>query len=329
MPQAAEPKSLSAKQLAELFTLLKRLEASGLPAFQAVAMLMRSEVELKPALAAMHRQLSAGKPISQAGYAAGIFNDTHKALIAAAENSGQLTEVYGLLADYYTALSSRLRKVKARLYLPGLILTLALLVQPLPALIVAQISGVQYVQLSLGRLAIIGGGMYALIKLPAVLQRLGAISAFHHLQLRIPAIAAWIVKRQLNEFFFLLALLLEAGLAFSEALPKAVATIKNTALRERFKPALALLGSGASVTDTLRAVPVIKPATLHIIAGSEHSGKLAGGIRHFTRLEAETIALQDEALAEWLPRLVYALIAAWIAHSILVSRIATVLPSDL
>jgi hypothetical protein len=46
-------------------------------------------------------------------------------------------------------------------------------------------------------------------------------------------------------------------------------------------------------------------------------------------METETIGLQDDALAEWLPRLVYSIIAAWMAYSILGSQFATVVPNNI
>ncbi len=327
MPKTNPP--LSYEQLALLFSQLKRLEASGLPAFQAFDILITSEVKLKRPLLTMRQQLSAGRPISEAGFNAGIFNDTHKTLIQAGETSGKLAEIYGQLANYYTGLSNRVKKVKSRLIFPALVLIIALFVQPLPDLVASKISGFAYLQLSLGRLIAIGLGILLLIRLPTILSSLGAETAWHRLQLRIPAVAKWIIKRQLNEFFFTLAMMLESGIAFAAALPKAVATIKNSCLRENFSPALSALATGASVTDTLAKVPIINATTLQIVNSSEQSGKLASGILHFTRLESETISLQDDALAEWLPRLVYIVIAIWMAYSILGSQFASVMPSDI
>lgn len=57
--------------------------------------------------------------------------------------------------------------------------------------------------------------------------------------------------------FFILGLMLEGGIAFNEALPKAVAGIKNSRLREQLNPALAMADSGASVAATLAKVPII------------------------------------------------------------------------
>jgi len=315
--------SLSSTQLAALFTQLRQLESAGLPAFQAFSVLTESESRLKISLALMQRQLKSGRPISEAGFSAGIFSETQKKLIQAAEISGRLEDVYGQLAGYYTALSGRVNKVRSRLYFPALTLIIAIFAQPLPDLFRSAISAGEYFQLSLGRLLAFATGVFLLVRLPDVLRGLGLEAPWHRLQLASPVISRWIIARQINEFFFILAMLLEAGLAFSEALPKSVAAIKNVILREHFNRALATLGSGASVTDTLSEVTVINDRMLSIVDSIEQSGKLSSGILHFTQLEAEALRLEEDALAAWLPRLIYSLIAFWMAYSILDSPFGT------
>ena len=321
--------SLTAKQLAILLTELKRLESAGLPAIQALSLVSQTEPALKKPLIRMCQLLNAGRSIADAGFNAGIFDATHKTLIHAAEISGRLTETYGALAHYYSTLSRRINQVKSRLYLPGLMLIIALFVQPLPALIGSNISGFTYLQLSLGRLLVIGLAVITLVRLPRLLSYLGLETAWHRLQFRIPGLSAWLVKRQINQFFFILALMLESGLSFADALPKAVASIKNSCLKETFSPAVAMRTTGSSVTDCLSTVPFISSTWLGIINSSEQSVKLSSGILHFSRIEAENNNLQDEAFAEWLPRIIYGVIAGWMAYSLLSSQITTVLPTSL
>ena len=319
--------SLSKEQLATLFTQLEHLESAGLPAFQAYSILMQSETKLKKQLVLMLQQLKSGRQISEAGFRAGIFNETQKTLIHAAEISGRLAEVYGQLACYYTDLSNRNKKIKSRLYFPALMLIISMFIQPLLEFISSEINVFDFLQLTFGRLLVIGMGVSILVQLPRILRNLGVEAEWHRLQLKIPAVAKWIIHRQVNELFFILAIMLESGLPFAEALPKAVACIRNICLKEQFIPALAMLGSGASVVDTLMKVPSINATILNIVNSSEQSGKLASGILHFTQLESETIRLQDDALAEWLPRLAYSIIAIGLAYSIFGNNFATVLPN--
>ncbi len=321
--------SLTAKQRAILFTELKRLESAGLPAIQALSLVSQNEPVLKKALLRMCQQMNVGRSIADAGFNAGIFDVTHKTLIHAAEISGRLTDIYGALADYYSTLSRRINQVKSRLYLPGLMLIIALFVQPLPALIGSSISGFTYLQLSLGRLLVIGLSVILLVRLPLLLSGLGLETAWHRFQLCLPGFSAWLVKRQINQFLFILALMLESGLSFADALPKAVNSIKNSGLKNQFKSAIAMRTSGSSVTNCLSTVPLISSTWLGIINSSEKSGKLSSGILNFSQIEAENNNLQDEAFAEWLPRIIYAVIASWMAYSLLSSQITTVLPTSL
>ena len=206
---------------------------------------------------------------------------------------------------------------------------LALFLNPLPALVSGKLTALEYMQLSLGRLMLAGFGIFLLINLPNIACHLGIEMAWHRLQLRLPVFGKWLLRRQINEFFFILALMLESGLAFADALPRAVATVKNTAVHAYFKPALLTIGGGASVSETLAKVSVIDKTILSVLNSSEQSGKLPSGLLHFTKLEAETIELHDEALAEWIPRLVYALIAIWMAYSIIGSSLTTLISDPL
>ncbi len=315
---------LSVAQLADLFSQLHRLESAGLPALQAFQILAESGKDLKKPLTILRQQLTAGKPISEAGFRAGVFNDTQKALIHAAEAGGQLAAVYAELANYYTLKNTRLKKIKSRLYLPVLMLILSLFLQPLPGLISGATTAPGYLLLSLGRLFGIAICAVLFIQLPDILAALGLERAWHGLQLRIPPLKNWIVNRRINEFLIMLAFLLEAGMTFSAAFPKAVAGIKNTVLRAEFAQAITANrhAKGDSVTDTLAGIAPINSKILQIVKTSEHSGKLAGGLLRSARLEAETYSLQDDALADWIPRLIYSLIALWMASAILGSQFA-------
>ncbi len=308
---------LNPAQLATLFSKLRQLESAGLPAIQAFELLAESDATLKTPLALIQRNLNAGMPISEAGFRAKLFDDTLRALIHAAESSGRLTKVYGQLAKYYSGNAVRTSKVRSRMWLPAITLTIALFVQPLPALVSDQISVGDYVYLTFGRLALLAVLIVLLMRLPGILRNAGMGELWGHLLLAIPVVGRHIIARQLNEFFSILSMLLEGGLAFSEALPKAVATIRNEALKAKFSPALAMLDSGASVTVTLEAVSIIDGMMLGVINSSEQSGDLSGGILHYSKLEAEALNHQDDVLAAWLPRLAYALVAGWMISSLL------------
>ena len=315
MPRFAN--HLHPKQLACLFAQLARLEASGIPVVQVLQILAQSDAKLRDPILLMQSYLKSGLAIANAGFKAGLFDETQKTLIHAAEHSGQLDQIYAQLADHYRRQHMRNQKIKSRLYLPMLTAILALFINSMPALVSGNITVFEYMQFSLGRLMLAGFGIFLLINLPSITRYLGIEKAWHRLQLGFPVFGKWVLRRQLNEFFFILALMLESGLTFADAFPKALATIKNSTLRGCFKPALLMIGSGLTVSETLAKVPIIDKTMLNTVNSSEQSGKLPVGLLHFVKLEAETIALYDEALADWIPRLVYVLIVIWVAVSMI------------
>ena len=311
---------LSAQQSADLFWQLYRFEDAGIPLLEAIPLFVRAEKPLIKPIQLFGQLLQRGKAISEAGYRAGLFSPTQQALVHAAENSGKLAIVYKQLADHYSARSSRLQRIRSRLYFSICILVIALFVNPLPALVNGSISPGEYFLQSLGSLLSMMIGVWLLLNSAGFISKIGFASHLHTLQLKTPLLASWLITRQLNEFFFILGILLEAGLAFSTALPKAVATIPNTQLRNYFQSALISARTGASVAEVLSKVSVIKPSMIQIIHSSEQSGKLSNDLLHFSKIEAESLSLADDALAEWLPRLVYSIIAAWIAYSIIANQ---------
>ncbi len=309
---------LSAEKLANLFLQLAQLEKAGLPADKAFALIADEDKALKPRLYFIQRQLQRGTAIAEAGFKAGLFNELQRALLHAAETGGTLATVYKRLADNYAARAMRLRKIKNRCYYPAILLTISLFLQPLPALVGGSITGSEYLQLSLGRLFAILFLLSFALSLPALFRKVGLKAVFDRLQLRLPLVSQWLIRRQLNDFYLNLSLLLAAGLAFAQALPKVVASIPNNSLRAQFDSALDCVNSGDSVAEVLSTVDCIRGTTiLQVISSSEQSGSLAGGLQHIAQLEADDLNLQDEMLAEWLPRLVYAGVVIWIAKSLI------------
>jgi general secretion pathway protein F len=306
-----------AGQYAQLFLHLAHLENSGIPAAEAFTMIAKTQQGLPKGLKTMPNRLKAGQAIAEAGFKAGLFDSNHRALVAAAEQGGKLAPLYRQLAGHYGNRAKRQKKMRSRLSLPGFVLAASLFIQPLPALITTKISLGEYLFASAGSLLILAAGISLLIRLPHILAALGLTAQWHNVQCLLPPVAKWLTQRQLNHFFFLLAMLLEAGMDFANALPNAVASISNTPLRGQFAPALARMKTGASAAQVLGCVPSIPASTLQIINSGEQSGRLADTLRHFTEIDASTLALQDEALAEWVPRLVYTAIGLWMGYGIL------------
>jgi type II secretory pathway component PulF len=313
-------KHFSAALLSRLFLQLAQLEGAGFPAADAFDLLDKNDAVLRRRVRYIQSLLRAGKPIAESAYKGGLFDENQTTLIHAAESSGKLIEVYRRLSARYDSLARRIAKVKSQLVMPIVTLIIALFVKPLPQLVKGDITLDGYFYYIFSTVLTLALSVFVLLRLPRMLAKLGWLQHYHKFLLTLPYVSDWLINRELNNFFFMLALMLDAGMPFHDALPKAVAGIGNIALRNRFNTALAYMETGASVASTLSLARDIKPKTLQIIQSGELSGKLVEQLFHFNKIDAETIALQDATLAEWLPRIVYGLIASWMGGGIVATR---------
>lgn len=307
--------------LADLYLQLTRLEQAGLPAQQAFSLLDSAQRPIQDRLRQLRKYLKAGLPIAEAGSRSGLFSNSDKTLIEVGEKGGKLAAIYQQLAVYYGEQARRINRIKAKLYLPFFVLLLALLLLPLPALVQQQIGALEYLWLSFGRFVSVILSLLVLYRLPhwlcdGFLQFLGLCNSVHRLQCRLPLLT-WSIKRQQYQFFRSLGLLLEAGVAMVEALPMAVDVINNPLLRKQFEFVYAEIDQGSSLVEALANVDFVDRHALRLLESGEYSGKLAETLLHYCRLQAEEIAIQDDMLADWMPRLFYLIVAGWVAFSII------------
>jgi len=308
--------------LAQLYHQLSCLERAGFAAQPAFGLLRVKDAKVNRNISKLQRHLKAGLSIAESGYLAGLFNEIDKELVHAAECSGKLATLYQTLAGYYGDKSRRWKKIKGQLYLPAFVLVAAVFIQPVPALVLGTISGQDYLSATVGQLVKFISLLYITCKLPfwlttGCLRFLGLKGLVYWLQLELPLLSSWTINRQINRFLQILGLMLDAGLPIAEAFPKALATSKNPILIKRFYPATALLVGGLSLTEALSGCKEISRPILQLLLSGEKSGKLVETLMRLTRLEAEKIQIEDELLTEWIPRIVYFLISAWMAFSII------------
>ena len=309
-------------QLADLYIQLARMDEAGIAHAQAFKILIETGHVLTARLYKATNHLKTGQSIAESGYRVGLFSQLDRELISAGELSGKLGDIYLQLARYYGDKARQIKKIKAHLFFPLSILFLALLIQPIPELFVGNITVLEYILTSFGTFAYILLLMYIVWRLPyylteGALRFLGLRRFVFTLQLTLPLIAPWVIRRQHKEFFLTLGLMLDAGVPMLEALPKAANTVKNELLAERIRRAAYSIQEGCNLTNALMQIKEFSPTTLQIIAVGEQSGKLATSLLHFAKLEAEAISLQEEMLAQWLPRLIYTVITIWMAYSII------------
>ena len=305
---------------ADLFQRLATMERAGLPPDNAFMLIEMPQID-KERLRTFRRLLSRRIDPATCGMKSGLFTFFESELIRAALEAGSPHTAYARLASAYAAKAARLARIRTRMVQPLAILAIALFVQPLPALISGAIGTGAYLWkaagplLALAVLALLAARVSAWFLSGAITPRR---TLAERLLLKLPIFGPMHARRNARDFFENLALLLQAGLPMFEALPVAQATVGNSLLRTEFAAILPAMKNGATLAQASARLRSIDTGRL---CGYLHTGEQSGTLpdmllRH---AGAETAAVDQfqQELADWLPRLFYAMVAAWMVVQLL------------
>ena len=317
---------------ADLFAQLAMMEKSGLPAIQAMGLLRLPPASQAP-VTTMRRLLTRGTQISIAGRTSGMFTDLEANLIEAASSAGSPAPIYRRLADYYTQRAAKARLVKSRMLFPGFLLLTGLFVQPLPALVSGRLGGGGYLLHCLIPLIVIGALVYLASTLfkqhegpPSALR-----SALEKIARRIPLFGNMLVRSNIRDYFESLALMVEAGMPILQALPKALETVWLSDIKIAFSKIQSSIERGGTLAQALTHIDYLDNGqALALIGTGEASGTLPEMLFRFAAMETESINEFNRQAAAWLPRIIYAAVACWVAYGILTGPgVGTQLPAEL
>ncbi len=306
-------RALSFRLRAELYTQLSKLESAGLPFDRAMGLLSLTG-EGQRRLQDMRRHLANGLVPASAGERAGVFTKLEAKLIQAAFNAGSPSAMYQRLADYCTDRAMQLSTMKARLLLPGAIFLMSLVLAPLPALVGGSIGLFGFVWAVVKPLLLIAGLFYAVRWWFGAQARDDASGRLR----RLPLYGPIAIRQSLRDFLESLALLLEAGVSMQDALPAALDTVQDVAIRRDLSCLRPLVEKGSSLADCLRTVKWTSDSRLvEFVESGEAAGKLPEMLKRYVALETEAINSFYEQLAAWVPRVVYALVVLSVAYSLI------------
>lgn len=309
---------------AQLFQHLAAMEKAGLAPDKAYALLDLGRAA--SARVAAFRKLAARRnEPAGAGLASGLFTVFEARLLRAAFAAGSPMATYQRLADVHASRARQLALLRSRMLLPVAILTLALFVQPLPALAGGSISAAGYLWRVLSPLLVLGG---TALLAPRTVAWFGAggespaRAGVERALMAIPFFGAMHVRRNMRDFVDSLALLLDAGLPLFDAMPVALDTVGNSVLRCELEALLPKLKGGATLAQAIKALRLADSGKLHAMVDTgEHSGTLPEMLRRHAAGESETIHRVQLEIMAWLPRVFYAMVALWMAANILTGPI--------
>lgn len=316
---AADKTPLAFAIRGDLFHQLAALEDAGVPFDRALGAL-RAPPAARDRLAQMRRQIALGVPIAEAGRASGLFTPLEAALVQAAASAGSPARTYRSIAGHCVRQAARVKRMKSRMLLPAAIVVVAAITQPLPMLIAGEIGAIGYLFRCLLPLALIAVGARLFTELP---RHLSADSpAMRDLPIdgllpQLPLFGPIYERRSVRDFCESLGLMLEAGMPILQALPQAVQTMHSVDLRAQFARIAPHIEGGGSLATAFvgQSFPGKAVAQALVVAG-EGSGQLPAMLTRYADAETAAIEAFDNAVAQWVPRIVYWLVALYIAYGI-------------
>ena len=235
------------------------------------------------------------------------------ALVRAGEQSGRLDQMFALLARHYHARADNLAVILQSSMYPLLVLHVTAFIAPLPTFVRTG-DGVAYLARSAGVLAL----LYAL-GAAAVwacrpwhpwrgwVERMGM-----HVPLLGPARADLAVSR----LAWSLEALLSAGVVVTEAWPIAARASGSQVIESAVLQWRPSLDSGATPAELVSAAGVFPEGFVGSYATGEASGRLEQELGRLARWHEEEGFRRLRLFAMWSPRVLYALVCAWVVLEI-------------
>ena len=306
------------EQLAVFYRQLATMLEAGVPVVRALESLERSAPgrRLREVGVALRRRIAAGGDLSDGlEEQAATFPALHRELIRVGERSGTLERQLRHLAGLLEQFASIRKEVVGRMFYPVLLLHLSVLVMPLPRLVFTQ-DLVAYGRDALAALVFLyaAGGLVWWIIRQIARDRAGLV-ATDRLVLAVPVVGKIHRDISLARFFAALKALLDAGIGLIEAVPRAGTASGSALLASTGRAAAPELKRGEPLASVLAGA--LPPDALSMLATGQESGKLDAMLDHLERHFFEESRRRLQAMAEWLPKLIYILVVLWVGWQIL------------
>ncbi len=312
---SAMSKGISAREKIQFFVHLEQLQAAGVPLIDSLTD-VRDSTEtprLRDLTATLLNDVSEGMPLSEAfGKHPKIFGDLYTALVAAGEESGQLTEAFRHLTHHVKWEDAiRQRVVKASRYpaivlvvitgmimfmmgfvVPGIVEFLTANEAELPPVTVALIATSDFIQsfwwvILLVPIVVIGG-IFAAINVSDT-----ARFAVSCLALRVPVFGDLISKLAISRFAHFFAVMFQSGVPILQCLESAQRVVTNRCLEESMKTVRQQVQNGEPLSQAMRNSGQFPSLVCRMVKIGEDSGNLGGVMDNVTGFYDKDV---DEAI---------------------------------
>lgn len=297
---------------------MSRLLETGMPLEQALS-LANDELpsEFQKALESAALRVSKGTSIVQAFVTNGLIPRRDRGILSAAEATGMYVPVFAQLADIYHQRWQRSARMKARFVFPLAVLVLAIFVQPLPSVVSGELSIQAYLAHSSAFLAVVllGAGLIRHWLRQWALNGMSSLSA--SLVASVAPLQKLSLMQARVDFLHYLALLWRAGVSPQQAVSDAQLAVINPLLAKKISRVVTALKNGAPFAESLERTELLSAAEdLALLRTGEASGQLDAMLERLANLHGCRLAGVYDLIADWTPRLAYALVALIIVNGL-------------
>ena len=296
---------------ARLFDALAKTLDAGLPADRAL-LATEDLVDRRsaPHLAACALAVQRGTPLVRVLTRAGFVTGNDSALLEAGEHSGTTPRVLAALARRYERLHKQGQRMRARLMLPLGVLAIGVLTLPLPALASGSISAGEYLLQTLAAAGLVGLLLMLGLRSVRAVTR-GALPAGCE---RWPLLGGWLADQARVTVLEQLQMLLEAGLPAHDAVRACKRNAAGGMARRWLARLARSLAAGEGLSTALSASGLLDdPAQYALLSTGEAAGRTDAMLARIVDTARGRLDVRAAAIAEWTPRVVYALIVAVLA----------------
>ena len=313
--------AVKSRFLPRLYLTLRQGEQAGLSISRTLALCEEIDRSVARPAARVGAAVKRGTGLAEAGFNFGLWSGVDYHCLKAAQLSGTLEQMFGRLAQHHSGRQQSLKLLRSDL-IPVLMLFLVMLaVMPLPQLVSGAWSLVDYGYFLISRIAGLLIIIVGLSKLPALLRRFTpTTAAIDRLLLLLPVVGGLYLRRQLRDFFYALALLLEAGIDAQQAVTASNLSV-NSQVRQRVQSMLSALEGGVSFTEALAEIDGVNSMALAMASSGEAAGRLDELLMHYCQLETEITQQQNRQWFTWLPRVIYLGLAGYIGWQLIAGSV--------
>lgn len=310
----------SLSQRSAFYNELGKLLLAGFPFLKSIETLLaaRPSGVVRQTLQRLRAAVASGANITDAFSKPGMpFHSMEVSLIAACERSGQLHRGCEFLSKYFARLDATRRAIWKRAAYPLFILHFGVVMLAIPRLFQGEpaIKVFGGVAVALGGFYVAAASFYAVFRM---IHRAGSVVDPADALLRaVPLIGAIHKSLALSRFCTTFQMQLDAGVNVMDSLISAASASESALIKTAIRQMLPGVRDGRQVGSELAATRAFPAEFTRGFVVGEQTGTV-DSVLLSTADEHQTRAMNGiDTLAEWIPRVIYLIIALYIGWSII------------